>query len=241
MKAALNGALNCSILDGWWDERFDGRNGWAIVSAERHADQARRDEAEAASLFDLLEHEIVPLFYDRPLGAATPHRWVSRVKASLRTLGPTVSASRMVRDYTTEIYEPLAARAQTLSAHGHERIRALAQWKADIREHWAGVKVESVAIDDSAADLGARRMVTARVELGQLAGSDVEVQLLHGPVGPDGELLSTTSVAMHRIDRSQYAGTLTCDAAGRYGYTVRVVPHHPDLLSFADVGSVAWV
>jgi starch phosphorylase len=84
-------------------------------------------------------------------------------------------------------------------------------------------------------------MVTARVELGQLAGSDVEVQLLHGPVGPDGELLSTTSVAMHRIDRSQYAGTLTCDAAGRYGYTVRVVPHHPDLLSFADVGSVAWV
>src|SRR3984957_15158699 len=107
-KAALNGALNCSILDGWWAEMFDGANGWAISSAESIADVGHRDEVEANSLFELLERQIVPLFYDRG-GGRFPRGWVTRVKASLRSLGPKVMASRMVRDYLHEMYEPIAA------------------------------------------------------------------------------------------------------------------------------------
>ena len=128
MKAAINGALNCSILDGWWDEMFDGENGWAISSAETYEDLARRDEVEAESLFDLLERQIVPLFYER-YGGPVPRRWVRRVKASLRSLGPQVSASRMVRDYVEEMYEPAAVSADSLGAKGGERAKALSAWK----------------------------------------------------------------------------------------------------------------
>src|SRR5581483_9386794 len=108
--------------DGWWDEMFNGENGWAISSAETYEDLTRRDEVEAESLFDLLERQIVPLFYER-YGGPVPRRWVRRVKASLRTLGPQVSASRMVRDYVEEMYEPAAARADAMAAAGADRLR----------------------------------------------------------------------------------------------------------------------
>jgi len=124
MKAALNGALNCSILDGWWDECYDGSNGWAITSSEDETDLAKRDHEEAESLFQLLEHEIVPLFYqvndkqvndkqvnDKQVNDAVPHGWVEKMKNNWKSLGPFVTASRMVRDYTTQLYEPSAAEA----------------------------------------------------------------------------------------------------------------------------------
>jgi starch phosphorylase len=243
MKAALNGALNCSILDGWFDEMYDTHNGWAIVSAERHEDLARRDEAECSSLYELLETQVVPLFYDRRLRGPTPHRWVNRVKASLVSLGPAVSASRMVRDYVTEIYEPLAEQATALAANGRARAKELAEWKEAILTVWPGVRIVSVETDDAPADLGAQRHVTAAVDLGELKSDDVEVQLLHGPVGPDGQLERATVVAMRqRPDvEDTWGGALTCDTPGRYGYTVRVVPRHPDLRGFAQLGCVTWV
>lgn len=241
MKAALNGALNCSVLDGWFDEFYDGENGWAVVSAEHHDDTGRRDQAEAASLFDLLEREIVPLFYERPTPSPVPRRWVGRIKASLRSLGPQVSASRMVREYVSDLYEPLAERAAVLAADDFARAKALARWKAEVRAAWPQVRVEAVAVDDTAADLGSRRMVTATVDLGTLAGGDVEVQLLHGPVGADGELCSSTIVVMQPLDDRHYAATMSCDTAGRYGYTVRVVPCHPDLRDYSDLACVTWV
>ncbi|MGE0140313.1 MAG: alpha-glucan family phosphorylase, partial [Ilumatobacteraceae bacterium] len=108
MKAALNGALNCSILDGWWDECYDGENGWAITSADDDPDVARRDLREATSLFGLLEREIVPLFYLRD-AHGIPHDWIDRMKHNWVSLGPFVTAARMVRDYVTELYEPAAA------------------------------------------------------------------------------------------------------------------------------------
>ena len=125
MKAALNGGLNLSILDGWWDECFDGENGWAISSAEHLDDLERRDEVEAGSLFELLERQVVPLFYERWQGPV-PRRWVQRVKHSLVTLGPFVTAARMVRDYTEQLYEPTAAQGDVLRADGYAAARALA-------------------------------------------------------------------------------------------------------------------
>ena len=110
MKAALNGALNCSILDGWWDECYDGNNGWAIASSEDETDLIKRDHDEAEHLFELLEREIVPLFYDRH-DSDVPHNWITKVKDNWKSLGPFVTATRMVRDYTTQLYEPSAAQA----------------------------------------------------------------------------------------------------------------------------------
>ena len=242
MKAALNGALNCSILDGWFDEMYNGANGWAIASAERHEDLARRDEAETTSLFELLERQIVPLFYDRRADATTPHRWISRVKNSLVSLGPQVSASRMVRDYVVDIYEPSAARATALDADGRSRARQLAVWKAATKEAWGDVKILSVDTDDSPTELGASKHVTAPVDLGRLSVDDVQVQVLHGSVGPDGDFVGMpTIVPMHPDADGIWSGDMVCGAAGRYGYTVRVVPDNADLATFAELGCVTWV
>jgi starch phosphorylase len=243
MKAAMNGALNCSILDGWWDECFDGTNGWAITSAEGETDLAKRDEIEANSLFELLERQIVPLFYQRNEGP-TPRGWVRRMKASLRTLCPQVTAARMVRDYTTLLYEPTAAHADRINAHDFAAAKALATWKERVLDAWHGVHVVAVESDVSAADLGATRQVDATVGLGELAPEDVTVQLLHGPVGQGDELVEPAVVPMTLVEQSpagvRYHGELQPDAAGRYGFTVRVLPAHPDLAQPVELGRIAW-
>jgi starch phosphorylase len=250
MKSALNGGLNLSILDGWWHELFDGDNGWAISSYEDVEDLARRDELEASALFDLLESQVVPLFYDRPAGPV-PHGWLRKVKSSLASLGPRVTASRMVCDYVERLYEPTAARADTLGAEGGARAVALAAWKQRVLDEWHGVHVDRVSGDadtDSAyaiAELGGERTVSAVVALGDLTADDVDVQLLHGPVSTGDELTERTAVSMAPAgvadaDHVRYEGTFACERAGRYGFTVRVVPRHPDLVGAADLGLAAW-
>ncbi|MGH9114191.1 MAG: alpha-glucan family phosphorylase [Acidimicrobiales bacterium] len=249
-KAALNGALNCSVLDGWWDEMFDGLNGWAITSAEGLSEVVHRDDVEANSLFEILERQIVPLFYERS-GGRLPKGWVSRTKASLRSLGPKVQASRMVVDYLVGVYEPLAAQADALAADGHARSRALASWKRRVEAAWPDVKVVDVASDlpVGLVDLGAEREVTVEVQLGALSADDVAVELLHGPVAA-GDELGETRVVRLELDPSSrpvaedgvahYRGCFSCDQAGRHGYTVRVMPSHRDLAVPVEMGCVAW-
>jgi starch phosphorylase len=243
MKAAMNGALNCSILDGWWDECFDGTNGWAITSAEGEADLPKRDEIEANSLFELLERQIVPLFYQRTEGP-TPRGWVRRMKASLRTLCPQVTAARMVRDYTTMLYEPTAAHADRINADDFTAAKVLATWKARALDAWHGVHVVAVESDVSAADLGATRQVDATVRLGELVPEDVTVQLLHGAVGQGDELVDPAVVPMTLVEQTadggRYHGELKPGSAGRYGFTVRVLPAHPDLAQPVELGRIAW-
>jgi starch phosphorylase len=239
-KAALNGVLNLSILDGWWDEMFDGENGWAISSAESYDDLVRRDQVEAGSLFDLLERQVVPLFYDRSEGPV-PRRWVRRIKSAVRSLGPQVVASRMVKDYVGELYEPIAAQADSLTATGNERARALASWKARVRRGWDTVKIVSVETGAAVTDLGTARHVEAIVELGALEATDVAVELLHGVVGPNDELVAPQRMTMDAAgEGGRYAGEFACEAAGRYGFTVRVVPAHVDLTTPLELGAVAW-
>jgi starch phosphorylase len=194
----------------------------------------------------------VPLFYER-YGGPVPRRWVRRVKASLRSLGPQVSASRMVRDYVEQMYEPAASRADALGATAGERAKALAAWKQSLARAWPAVRVISVDTESALIDLGASKKVEAMVALGQLDQHDVEVQLLHGPVGANEELQPAATVTMELVGLDEpapgggdaknlhrYSGSFVCEQAGRYGFTVRVVPSHPDLRSFAELGCVAW-
>jgi starch phosphorylase len=243
MKSALNGGLNLSILDGWWDECFDGDNGWAISSAEHVEDLERRDEVEAGSLFELLERQVVPLFYERWQGPV-PRRWVGRVKRSLITLGPFVTAARMVRDYTEQLYEPTAAQGDDLGADHHAKAKALAAWKRQVADGWQGVHVDHVEVDDAVAALGVERAVTAVVSLGDLGPDDVEVQLLHGSAGQGDELVSPTVLPLAQAGPAEdghlrYTGSFACDTAGRYGVTVRIVPSHEALDTKVELGLIA--
>lgn len=243
MKAALNGVLNLSILDGWWDECYDGTNGWAIGTREPFEDPDHQDKVEASALYDLLEREVVPRFYERPEGPL-PRRWVERVKSNLRSLGPFVAADRMVRDYVEELYAPAAAQSAARREDGFRRARELAAWKQRVKEAWTDVKVLEVTGDLTAAELGAERMIGATVHVGRLSTDDVSVQLAHGRVGASGELEDPTFIDMqpdHCTDGTcTYSGSFVAGDTGLYGFAVRVLPKNADLANPLDLGLVAW-
>jgi glycogen phosphorylase len=245
MKAALNGALNLSILDGWWDEWFDGNNGWAIPSADGVADPGRRDELEAGALYDLLGQSVAPLFYDRaPDGL--PHRWLEMVEHTLRTLGPRAQATRMVREYVTTLYLPAAQSSQAL-ADGRSRFagaRELAAWKDRVTKAWPGVAIEHVEADDGEQSPGAKLVVRASVGLGELTPDDVTVQLVYGPAGDQDEI-SDPSFAELELEgevaagaAARYVGEADLGRPGPFGYTVRVLPRNPLLAAPAEMGLI---
>jgi starch phosphorylase len=243
MKAALNGALNCSILDGWWDECYDGKNGWAIGTRETFLDTEHQDRVEASAMYDILEREVVPRYYDRPEGPI-PRRWVERMKHSIASLGSFVTADRMVRDYVDALYAPAAIQGRELSADSFARARGLAEWKDRIRSQWSDVRIIDVEGDVTAADVGAARNVGATIHVGRLSTDDLSVQLAHGKVGANNELLSPQIEEMTadycEENTCTYRGSFTTDEAGLYGFAVRVVPRHPDLTDGMDLGVVTW-
>ena len=241
MKAALNGALNCSILDGWWDECYDGANGWAIASADDDSDTGRRDQREATSLFGLLEREIVPLFYGGRDVAGVPKGWVDKMKHNWASLGPFVTASRMVRDYTTKLYEPAAASGRAALADSAAAARSLAAWKARVTAAWSAVQVSQVDAETSAAHEGDVRTVTAHVDLGDLTDSDVVVQVLHGSIDSTGSFDGVPTVTvLTATSAGIYSGTYAVGEAGPYGLTVRVMPAHSHLVSPVELGIASW-
>jgi len=242
MKAALNGALNCSILDGWWDEAYDGKNGWAIESAEHDPDMNRRDQREATSLFGLLEQEIAPLFYERHDGV--PAGWLERVKHNWATIGPVFTASRMVREYTTTLYEPAAAAADRLHGAGNQPARDLAAWKKRVRQGWHDVTVRNVETTTGTGAPGAQRPISATISLGSLTVDDVAVEVVHGPIDADGAFVHPSAEPLAFAEAPDgiaiYRGGYTPTVAGRYGVTVRVIPHHADLATPMELGSITW-
>lgn len=244
MKAALNGVLNCSVLDGWWDEMYSSEVGWAIPSAEWQDDIELRNEIEANALYALLERQIVPLFYERDDGGL-PTGWLRKVKQCVARLGPQVEASRMLKEYTTRYYAPAAKRSVELNANDHERARSLVHWKRHLRRAWPAVAVTSTALEEL-PDHGTKVRAHAQVQLGDLDPGDVEVQLAYGTVDLDDELVGPTLVAMtlegdgDLPGHSHYVHDLEFEHAGNVGFTVRVLPSHPDLIAPAHLGLVAW-
>ncbi|SDQ74122.1 alpha-glucan family phosphorylase [Quadrisphaera sp. DSM 44207] len=232
MKAALNGCLNLSILDGWWDEWFDGENGWAIPTADGVDDPDRRDELEAAALYDLVETQVAPRFYDRDEDGL-PGRWLEMVGHTLHTLAPKVQATRMVSQYVQELYQPAARSGEQLAASSWSGARDLAQWKQRVRAAWPGVRVDHV--DSSGlgdvAEVGEVLCVSAYVSLGDLSPQDVDVQVVHGRVTEADELVDTAQQSLdvaeaYEDGRYQFAGEVVLRRTGPFGYTVRVLPRH---------------
>jgi starch phosphorylase len=245
MKAALNGALNLSILDGWWDEWFDGMNGWAIPSADRVDNPDRRDDLEADALYDLITSSVAPLFYERDQ-RGLPIRWLSMVRHTLATLGPKVLATRMVRDYVVRLYVPGAESAGLLRSDDFAPARELAAWKARIRSAWWGVRVDHVEADTEgdALRVGQPVVIRAQVSLAELTPDEVLVEVIAGGVDSDDVLVAPFVQVMQPHEqfegnRWRYSAELTASQSGAIGYTVRVVPRHRGLVDPAELGLVA--
>ncbi|WP_200305598.1 alpha-glucan family phosphorylase [Streptomyces adelaidensis] len=246
MKAALNGCLNLSVLDGWWDEWFQPDFGWAIPTADGTAmDEDRRDDVESAALYDLLEQRVAPRFYEHGQGGL-PDRWIEMVRQTLTHLGPKVLAGRMVREYVERLYAPAARAHRSLTP---DVARESAQWKAKVRGSWHRVTVDhvetSAAPTSTAAELGATLVLRVRVGLGDLAPDDVEVQAVSGRVDLEDRITDATHAPLKPASgpdeegRWLYEGPLALDRTGSFGYTVRILPAHRLLASAAELGLVA--
>ena len=245
MKSALNGGLNLSILDGWWDEMYDGENGWAIPTADGVTDPTRRDDLEAVAFYELVEKQVRTRFYDLD-AAGVPKRWVDMVRHTLQTLGPKVLASRMVRDYVHHLYTPAAVASRSLAAQGFAPARELAAWRGKVVSHWPGVRVlhvEGGGVGDAPA-VGASLLVRATVDLGGLDASDVSVQAVYGRVDELDVLhrpvhLPMTGIGAGEDGMPRYEGQVPLKRAGSFGYTVRVLPHSDLLPGDAELGLLA--
>jgi glycogen phosphorylase len=244
MKAALNGGLNVSVLDGWWDEWFDARNGWPIPSADGVSDPARRDELEATALYDVLGNSVAPAFYDTDADGM-PVRWLEMVSHTLRTLGPKAQATRMVREYVTRLYGPAAQSTRALATDGDfTGARELAAWKQRVRDAWPGVRVEHVEADDGELSPGGRLTVRASVALGSLTEAEVTVQVVFGKAGENDEIIEPSFAHLAADGQAgsdgvvRYTGTIELGQPGPFGYTVRVLPHHRLLAGPAELGLV---
>jgi starch phosphorylase len=241
MKAALNGALNLSVRDGWWDEWFGAEFGWAIPSAEGVEDAEHRDDLEAAALYDIIEQQVAPRFYDAD-GGGVPRRWLEMLRQTLTSLGPKVQATRMVRDYVEQLYRPASMSCRALNDE-FDGAKALASWKARVREAWTGVAIEHVESTSGgdAFEMGQSLYLRAFVSLGSLSPEDVDVQVVHGRVDESDQLrepqVRSLEVAeKYENGRYRFDGEVSLLRTGPFGYTVRVVPRHELLASDTELG-----
>jgi glycogen phosphorylase len=239
MKAALNGGLNLSIRDGWWDEFYDGSNGWAIPTADGVSDPLRRDDLEAAALYELLGGQVAPLFYDRPDGV--PTQWLAMVRHTLASLGPRVQASRMVQEYVETQYTPAATAVELADAEGYRVARELASYRQRLSGAWPHVRVTSCELALNGQDtpvLGERVAVRASVELAGLSTKDVQVQAVIGRVADSDELYDVVTVPMTADGDGRYSAEVSLPHAGSLGVTARVLPNHELLATPVELGRV---
>lgn len=244
MKAAANGALNLSILDGWWAEAYTPDVGWVIGRDEEYEDLAYQDEVESAALYNLLEKDVVPLFYRRGRNDL-PLDWIAKMKASMRRLCPVFNTNRMVREYAERFYLPAAQRFRRMIDDDAARGRALTLWKHHLSRNWSRIRIDQVTDDYGELKVGDVLHVHARIHLGELTEQDVEVEIYYGMVNDKGEIPEGIPATMHLQERADdgvyvFGGTLPCLGSGRFGYSLRVLPRHEDMLHFHEMGLILW-
>ena len=244
MKAGMNGVINLSILDGWWDEGYDGENGWAIKPASPEADAHRRDREEARTLYEILQDRVIPLYYERTEGGYSPG-WIRMAKRSMASLLPRYDASRMLGEYVSKYYIPASRQGSHYSQNGFEAARAVASWKTKVRAAWNGISARRLDTPRARIQFGEAMPVEVAVKLNGLAHTDVCVELLLSrgagagtPVRHTHELLPTGEMGQGEW---RYAVQLKPGLAGRLDYRIRIYPRHEFLTHPFETGLCAWV
>lgn len=245
-KACINGVLNFSILDGWWCEGYNGMNGWIIGDDTPFDNEQHQDDYDSKSLYETLEHEIIPLYFNRENGI--PVGWIKRMKESIKSLAPVYSTHRMVKDYTESMYIPAIIRNIKIRESKYEFIHTLADWKQYIERGWPQVSIianqDIHGLVDHNMFSGQELNLNVTVQLSTLKPEDVRVEVYYGPLGQEG-IINGSSVEM-RVARQTDASTYCYEATiclldgGEYGYSFRVLPHHPNLMNKFDLPLIKW-
>ena len=245
MKAAMNGLLNLSVLDGWWDEADYVRTGWAIGHGEMYDDPNFQDQVEANALYDLIEQEVETLFYDRDIDGL-PRRWIAKMKDAIRINCPFFNTSRMVSEYALRGYFPASDRHQTLTANQFTPAKELAKWKASLVEQWNHIKIEEIDISEPAEiQVNENIVVKARLNLATLTPDDVQVELYQGIVDASGEIVNGVPIVMNSQGQDQqgctiYTANITYTTSGLQGLSLRVLPKHKYLSSSYEPRLILW-
>ncbi len=244
MKVVPNGGLNCSVLDGWWDEGYDSSLGFVIGDRSQPYDEGQQDWLDSKALYGVLESEVVPCFYER-----SSNGWqtalLKMVKQLIKHFAPFFSTSRMVFDYATKFYMPAAHGYQSLTANNLAGVKAALDYKQRVRAAWGQVQIVRVSHDNGQTKcLGGELNVTADIALGPLSPDDVSVQLVIGKIGSNRDLVATEVKTMklsgQRDNVHTFEGNIICDLAGHHGYTVRVVPHNDNIVVAHELPLVRW-
>jgi glycogen phosphorylase len=245
MKAAMNGLPNLSILDGWWDEADYVRTGWPIDNREVYSDEEYQDEVESNSFYDLLEQEIVPLFYDRDK-EGLPRKWIAKMKDAIRLNCPTFNTARMLRDYATIGYFPASDRNHVVTDNGYQAGKDLAHWKEKMFKQWDQLKIHSVDVS-APEDINVNQSIAVKslINLGHLEPNDIQVELYKGAIDTNGKITDAdTSVMTYQgkdsAGNSLYTSEIAYSASGLQGLSLRVLPHNPHLSNPYELGLIQW-
>ncbi|MBM4350550.1 MAG: glycosyltransferase family 1 protein [Deltaproteobacteria bacterium] len=244
MKAAANGALNLSILDGWWVEGYAPGLGWAIGSGEEYDDQRDQDEIESHAIYGLLEKEIVPLFYERGRDNL-PREWIRMMKQSMKTLAAYFNSHRMVQDYLHRFYIPSSLRWDQIRAENFKGLRDLTAWTNRLRKNWSRIEIKGKRTDArKGVALGETLPVEVDISLLELTPQDLSVEVYYGPVDSKANFFSRSFLSLQPSqqngDKTTFKGEIPCQSVGRFGFRIRVLPSHPLLTHPYSMGLILW-
>lgn len=245
MKAAVNGAINFSVLDGWWCEGFNGENGWVIGSTDTYNDLEYQNEMESRSIYEMLEKEIVPLFYDRGQDDL-PRGWIKKMKTCMQTIGPMFNTNRMIEDYTRKFYIPSMELTEKMKANKYELAKKKSDWQSNLEKNWNKVSILS-SYDDSASKpikIGEPIKIKAKVDLAGINPEDVFVQVYEGCLSSKNVLSDETYENMKMVSKEQdgtyiYEIEAPTRIVGDCGYTIRIVPQYLDKIEYIP-GLIKW-
>lgn len=234
MKAAVNGVVNVSILDGWWDEGYSPECGWAIGKGEVYEDMEYQDSIESQAIYNLLENEVIPRFYDRQ-ESGIPIAWTKMMKASMKMAMEYFTSHRMIMEYKKNFYEPVKKAFFALTADSSTLVHDLVNQRRRFMDFWKDIVVHKPVLDKdiSALHVGDKFVVITVVELGEIKPEEVDVEVYFGPVDPDNCICKSKTARMQVIEdkgdgKYIYRQEVVCDSTGRYGFTTRVIPSGPD-------------
>ena len=243
-KVITNGCLNFSVRDGWWDEAYDGTNGWAIGDDAFRLEPDVQDEFDSFSMYEILKHEIVPLYYDQD-AEGVPKRWIDRVRRSLITIGPVYNTSRMVADYATDFYRRAAEKGRMFAEGGWSKSRELAVWKDKVRIAWPKVRANGVTWNGptrSTVNVGDTVPVSAQIFLGDLRSEEAAVEAYLKAIEPGGasKVVRLEPEGATKDGWQRYVGRVSVEDSGNFKFNVRVRPSHPSLTQAHELRLITW-
>ena len=244
-KAALNAVPNFSVMDGWWVEGYNEDDGWVIGDDRDYRDEKTHDEADAQSLYNALEKEIIPAFFNLDI-SGVPHEWMKRMKASVKHCAPRFSASRQVKDYTMQLYLSASQTGARMTAEDFRFARALARWKEQIYRSWGHVRITADPVETDRLSMGECIPLTAQVFLGSISQEDVSVEIVWGERSEESDALQDIRIVPMKLTDAQpngilkYTSKLCFDSNGKFGYAIRILPVHPDLNNRYETALMKW-